>query len=176
MIGMAIMTVSFMTACGKKQENTAAPQEAVEQAEQKVEEANAQVEEVTQEAIEATETEELVADYVGKMDLAGSWDDEVSQRASMDVTRRDDGSYDIYVHWGISANETAIWEIHGTYDEVSGMLSYENGAYSIHTWDDNDEETVSGEETTKGAFMKEGDKLRWQDSKNTDDGVFVKVK
>jgi len=56
------------------------------------------------------------------------------------------------------------------------MLSYDNGAYSIHTWDDNEEETVSGEETTKGAFMKEGDKLRWQDSKNMDDGVFVKVK
>ena len=68
-----------------------------------------------------------------------------------------------------------VWQIHGTYDEVSGMLSYEDGRYSIHTWDENDNETVSDEEVTKGAFMKEGEKLRWQDSKNDGDGVFVRL-
>ena len=109
------------------------------------------------------------------MDLTGSWEDEISMRAGMDVVKNEDGSYDIHVHWGGSATETAIWEIHGTYDETSGMLSYEDGAYSIHTWDENNNETVHDEETTKGAFMKEGDKLRWQDSKNTEDGLFVKV-
>ena len=93
----------------------------------------------------------------------------------MDIVRNDDGSYDIRVHWGGSATETAIWEIHGTYDEKSGMLSYDDGEYSIHTWDENDNETISDEEKTSGSFMKEGDKLRWKDSKNTDDGLFVKV-
>ena len=100
---------------------------------------------------------------------------EVSQRASMYAVKNEDGSYDIFVHWGGGAKETAIWEIHGTYDETSGMLSYEDGAYSIHTWDEDNTETVHDEETTKGAFMKEGDKLRWQDSKNSEDGLFVKV-
>ena len=109
------------------------------------------------------------------MDLSGSWDDEVSKRASMDVTKNEDGSYDIMVHWGGSATETAIWEIHGEYDPVSGMLSYDDGNYSIHTFDDKGNETISGEEKTSGAFMKEGDKLRWQDSKNADAGLFSKT-
>ena len=55
------------------------------------------------------------------------------------------------------------------------MLSYEDGHYSVHTWDDEDQETVSGEELTKGALIKEGDKLRWQDSNISEDAVFVKV-
>jgi hypothetical protein len=55
------------------------------------------------------------------------------------------------------------------------MLSYEDGNYTVHTWDENDKETVSEGEVTKGALMKEGDKLRWTDSKNEVDCVFVKV-
>ena len=55
------------------------------------------------------------------------------------------------------------------------MLSYDNGNYSVHTWDDNDKETIAEEDVTKGALMKEGEKLRWSDSKNEDDCVFVKV-
>ena len=110
------------------------------------------------------------------MDLAGSWEDEISMRAGMDCVRNDDGSYDIVVHWGGSAWETAIWEIHGTYDEASGMLFYKDGKYSIHTFDDKNQETISGEKTTSGAFLKEGDKLRWQDSENSGEGLFVKVK
>ena len=109
------------------------------------------------------------------MDLSGSWDDEISQRASMDVSKNKDGSYNLYIHWGASASETAIWEIHGTYDASAGMLSYEDGAFSIHSWDDQDNESVSGEETTRGSLMKEGEKLRWKDSRNSDDCLFVKV-
>ncbi len=119
--------------------------------------------------------EDFLNKVTGEMDLSGSWDDEVSQRASMDVTRNEDGSYNILVHWGGSATETAIWEIHGVYDETSGMLTYDDGAYSIHTITDDNQETVSDQETTKGSFMKEGDKLRWSDSKNSEDGIFVKV-
>ena len=44
--------------------------------------------------------------------FAGSWQDEVSQRASMDVTQ--DGRHvEILVHWGGSATEAASWEISG---------------------------------------------------------------
>lgn len=105
-------------------------------------------------------------------DLSGAWDDEVSKRASMDVTRNADGSYSFLVHWGGSATETAIWEISGTFDETTGTLTYEDGKYSIHTFDDQENETISGEETTKGSFTLENGKLRWKDSKNSDDGLF----
>ena len=109
------------------------------------------------------------------MDLTGSWQDEVSQRATMDVEKSETGTYHILIHWASGAKEASTWEISGTYDETSGMLSYENGNYTVHTWDENDNETISEEEVTKGTLMKEGDKLRWSDSKNEEDGLFVKV-
>jgi len=166
--GAAVLTAAMVAGCGaKKEEQTAAT----------AEETAAQVEQNGEEALQEADQvqNEVLADFVGEMDLEGSWEDEVSQRAGMDVTKNEDGSYDILVHWGSSATETAIWEIHGTYDEVSGMLSYEDGAFSVHTFDANNNETVSGEETTSGVFMKEGDKLRWSDSKNSDDALFVKM-
>ena len=36
------------------------------------------------------------------------------------------------------------------------------------------EGNVTEPETTEGAFLKEGDKLRWQDTKIDEDGLFVK--
>ena len=180
--GAAVLTAAMLAGCGAKKEESweqaqqeaeAAAAEAEQTAEQTAEEMDQKGEEVAQQADDLQN--ELLADFIGPMDLEGSWEDEVSQRAGMDVTKNEDGSYDILVHWGSSATETAIWEIHGTYDEVSGMLSYEDGAFSVHTFDEKNNETVSGEETTSGTFMKEGDKLRWSDSKNSDDGLFVKV-
>lgn len=161
----AVLAAFTLTACGSKKTEEVTPEEVVEQAESADSAIIAEAEKIETEALQ---------DFVGEMDLEGSWSDEISQRASMYAVKNDDGSYDIFVHWGGGAKETAIWEIHGTYDETSGMLSYEDGAYSIHTWDEDNTETVHDEETTKGAFMKEGDKLRWQDSKNSEDGLFVK--
>ena len=186
---MAAMMAFSVTACGNKQNTDSGqqvpnPEEVAEQTEDQEDQAQALAEEA-QETVEQAESEvqvvedsiqnEVLADFTGKMDLAGSWQDEVSKRATMDVTANEDGSYDIVINWGGSATEKAVWQIHGTYDEVSGMLSYEDGRYSIHTWDENDNETVYDEDGTKGAFMKEGEKLRWQDSKNSEDGVFVKM-
>ena len=171
-----IISVYALTACGKgKEEAPVLPQEAVQEAAEEAEAVQETVEETVKETVEATEPENVLEDFVGDMDLSGSWDDEVSKRASMDVTKNEDGSYDITVHWGASATETAIWTIHGEYDPTSGMLSYDDGNYSIHTFDDKGNETISGEEKTSGAFMKEGDKLRWQDSKNADAGLFSKT-
>ena len=184
-MSMAVMMAFSMTACGNKQNTDSGqqvpnPEEVAVQAEQEAQALTEEAQETVTQAeseVQGVEqkTDELLADFTGKMDLTGSWNDEVSKRATMDVTANEDGSYDIVINWGGSATEKAVWQIHGTYDEVSGMLSYEDGRYSIHTWDENDNETVSDEEVTKGAFMKEGEKLRWQDSKNSEDGVFVKM-
>ncbi len=128
----------------------------------------------TEESAPAADSTEALDDYTGDFDLTGSWMDEVSKRASMDVTRNSDGSYDILVSWGASATEAAIWQIHGQYDEKSGMLSYTDGKYAIHTFDEDGKETLSEETTTEGSFLKEDGKLRWKDSKNADDGLFVR--
>ena len=186
---MAAMMAFSVTACGNKQNTDSGqqvpnPEEVAEQTEDQEDQAQALAEEA-QETVEQAESDvqavedsiqnEVLADFTGKMDLAGSWQDEVSKRATMDVTANEDGSYDIVINWAGSATEKAVWQIHGTYDEVSGMLSYEDGKYTVHIWDEKNNETVSDEEITKGVLMKEGEKLRWQDSKNSEDGVFVKM-
>ena len=176
--GILIMSVLAFTACAKnnKEESSgkANPEAVAEEAEKEAEEAVAEETGNDVEEVEAAK-EDFLADYTGEMDLTGSWQDEVSQRATMDVEKMETGTYHILIHWASGAKEASTWEISGTYDETAGMLSYEDGAYSVHTWDDKDQETISGEETTKGALMKEGEKLRWQDSKNSEDCVFVKV-
>ena len=160
-----ILSMLTFTACGKKKEENfeeVDPEAVVEEAQKEVEEADAK-------------KDEFLADFTGEMDLTGSWQDEVSQRATMDVEKAETGTYHILIHWASGAKEASTWEISGTYDETSGMLSYENGNYTVHTWDEIDNDTISEEEVTKGALMKEGDKLRWSDSKNEEDGLFVKV-
>ena len=146
--GALLLSVLAFTACGKKKEESfeeVDPQAVVEDAQKEVEEADAK-------------TEEFLEDF-----------------ATMDVEKAETGTYHILIHWASGAKEASTWEISGTYDETSGMLSYENGSYTVHTWDENDKETVSEGEVTKGSLMKEGDKLRWTDSKNEDDCIFVKV-
>ena len=164
-LAVLILSMLTFTACGKKKEESfeeVDPEAVVEEAQKEVEEADAK-------------KDEFLADFTGEMDLTGSWQDEVSQRATMDVEKAETGTYHILIHWASGAKEASTWEISGTYDETSGMLSYENGNYTVHTWDENDKETISDEEVTKGTLMKEGDKLRWSDSKNEEDGLFVKV-
>ncbi len=117
----------------------------------------------------------LAGTFSGAMGLMGSWQDEVSQRAMMEVSRVKDQTYLFKVTWGGSATESAVWEIEATYDEASGMANYSDGKYYILTVDENGKETISGEESTSGAFMKEGEKLRWQDSKNVAGGVETPV-
>ena len=164
-LGALVLSVMAFSACGKKKEENfeeVDPQAVVDEVQKEVEEADAK-------------KDEFLEDFTGEMDLTGSWQDEVSQRATMDVEKAETGTYHILIHWASGAKEASTWEISGTYDETSGMLSYENGGYTVHTWDENDNETISEEDVTKGALMKEGDKIRWSDSKNEEDCVFVKV-
>ena len=127
------------------------------------------------EGIGTAEVPQVLAEYTGNLDIAGSWQDEVSKRATMEVQEMDDGTCLVSISWGGSATESAEWVINGKYDPVSGMLSYTDGAYAIYTWDAQGNGSVSDEEVTKGALMMEGEKLRWQDSKLEKDAVFVKL-
>lgn len=174
--GALVLSMLAFTACGRKKEESFEeidPEAVVEEAKQEVEETS----EKTQKEVEAADAmaEEFLSDFTDEMNLTGSWQDEVSQRATMDVEKFETGTYYIHIHWSSGASEESLWEITGTYDETSGMLSYENGNYSVITWDENGKETITEEDVTKGSLMKEGDKLRWTDSKIEEDGLFVKV-
>jgi hypothetical protein len=112
---MAAMMAFSVTACGNKQNTDSGqqvqnPEEVAEQTEEQEDQAQTFAEEAQESAEEAQETveqaesevqavedsiqNEVLADFTGKMDLAGSWQDEVSKRATMDVTANEDGSYD----------------------------------------------------------------------------------
>ena len=126
-LGALVLSVMAFSACGKKKEENfeeVDPQAVVDEVQKEVEEADAK-------------KDEFLEDFTGEMDLTGSWQDEVSQRATMDVEKAETGTYHILIHWASGAKEASTWEISGTYDETSGMLSYENGSYTVHTWDEN---------------------------------------
>jgi len=113
-------------------------------------------------------------DEASEYAFAGTWQDEVSQCASMDATQ--DGDHvEILVHWGGSATEAASWEISGDYDPETGALAYEDARFTVTEWDDDGNDTVIEEKTSNGMFVWEGDKLRWTDSLNESEGLFVKL-
>lgn len=113
----------------------------------------------------------MLSDFVGDIDLVGSWKDLIGERACMEVTENEDGSYAITIKWSNSADETAVWEISGTWDSEMGGMIYDDGTYYVVK---NGNEK-SEEETTDGAFMKEGDVVRWADSKIEKDAIFEKM-
>ena len=98
-IATLIGSILVMTACGNKKEDVpSSAQEAVQEASVETEAAQEAVTETeaVQEVIEQTEAESVLEDFTGDMDLSGSWDDEISKRASMDITKNEDGSYTVH--------------------------------------------------------------------------------
>lgn len=111
----------------------------------------------------------------GEMDLEGSWMDETSGRAQMDITMNEDGSCTAMIYWGGSAVETAVWEITGTYDPVMGSLTYDSARHYVHVAKEDGTDAEEDETTTDGSLSKAGDRLLWHDSANDyEDHYFVK--
>lgn len=104
--------------------------------------------------------------FTGEMDLEGSWTDETSQRAQMDISMNEDGSCTAMIYWGGSAVETAVWEITGTYDPVSGGLSYDSARHYVHVVKEDGTDAEEDETTTDGSLSKVGNRLLWHDSAN----------
>ena len=171
------MAMAAMTACGSKKP-------AQEPAQMTEEEQNAMGEEIADETDQMIEdllddadsmVDDLLEDFIGKIVLEGTWTDEISGRAEMDITALGDSTYDVLIHWGSSASEAAIWEFTGTYDFEGGILSYTDARHYTLELHDDGEEIIKDETTTSGALMKEGEKLRWQDSANEEDCLFKNV-
>ena len=175
-----MLTMGVTTACGAKdiQVTSEEAQKIGSEAVSEADKLMGQVDDVvdsTDKIVEELDKENQIIDSIsGDMDLSGSWKDLESKAASMTAVKNSDGSYDIRVTWAKDADEIAYWDIHGTYDSKAGMLTYEDGAYTLHTLDDDGNDTVSIEETTKGGFFKEDANLRWQDSQIEKDGLFEK--
>lgn len=174
------MSVSLLTACGQMKGDMTSEElsQAVEEIEDTKEEVSEDIEEAKEDISEAAEdisdaVDKASDDVTDDNDISGSWQDDVSKRAMMDVQKQGDGSYNVVINWGGSAFETATWEFNGKL--IGGVIEYDDCHYGIYTYDEDGNVSVSDEQTTKGSLTLEGEHLRWKDSMNAEDGLFTKT-
>lgn len=110
-------------------------------------------------------------------ELEGVYDDVVSQRASAEVKRNDDGTYYIQIFWGSSAFESYIWSMNASYEASSNRLVYNDCKEIIQTYSEDD--GTSSEEVYangEGFFEIDGTKLKWTGAADKDcqDCIFEK--
>lgn len=95
-------------------------------------------------------------------DFAGEYMDSVSQRATMTITKNDEG-YEIIVRWANSASEETVWEMSPVVFE-DDKLNYKGENITMYKYDDDGKELIVDGATAAnnvGYFeIKEG-KLYW---------------
>lgn len=164
---LAVLMALGLTACHKTEDvevTTTAPVNLVE--ETTLEEETTEAEKTT--AKETTKKAET--------SLAGSWQDRVSQRATMDISGGKNNVYTINVHWGSTAYEAVHWTMTGTYDPDKGVLTYSNAKKStIDSSGDTDTETVEYTNGT-GKFVYKNGELSWQADNDPDTSICVFTK
>lgn len=112
-----------------------------------------------------------------QVNLAGSWEDRYSQRASMDVTGGKNQVYNIHIHWGSSAMESEDWSMTGTFNEATGELTYKDCTRMTITFSEDGTETDEVQyKNGTGKFLYKNGELRWQDNNDdyVNDCVFVR--
>ena len=60
----------------------------------------------------------------GGEQYAACWEDSWSGRCGMEISHIRDEYYNIFIHWGNSAFDTAIWSLLGKYNPETGALDY----------------------------------------------------
>ena len=99
-------------------------------------------------------------------ELAGEYQDETSQRASMTITPEGEDHSQVEISWGDSASETTVWTFEGDFDYAGGMLSYKKGRKVIDSFSESEgeKEKVLYKDGT-GALLYYEEGLHWQDDK-----------
>ena len=109
-------------------------------------------------------------------DLAGDYQDEISQRATLTLEKTDEENYSIGINWSVSSFEGVYWTMTGQFDGET--LSYSDGECHYYKMDENgetetDEVTESG---LSGSFkLTDEGKLEWTGATEDETGVFVKI-
>lgn len=108
--------------------------------------------------------------------LAGSWADEFTERANMDITADGSNGIKCIVHWSSSASEADMWELTGRISE-DGLIYYTDCVHSNLVFTEAGETVTVISENGAGFFSPtpEG-KLAWNGAAESDctDCVFVK--
>ena len=99
------------------------------------------------------------------VDYSGEYVETVGQRASITVTKKDDG-YDVWVRWPNSAEEVYNWNFSGTFDD-DGVMNYTGCEKTIITFDENGNDISNTEYTDgTGKLIYKDNILTWQDDKD----------
>ena len=75
--------------------------------------------EETSEAEEESKTADKTV-IKNDVNLVGTWDDKMSQRATMEIRGGKGKTYQIHVHWGSTAFESDNWTMTGTFNDTTG--------------------------------------------------------
>lgn len=110
------------------------------------------------------ESETEGADYSDLSSYIGTWEDQYSQRCSMEITSLSESEVSVFIRWGSSATEESQWTMTGVYQPDSGTLEYTDGVLTDNVYQDNG--AISSEEFYRGGtgrfYIEEG-YLYWVD-------------
>lgn len=107
--------------------------------------------------------------------IEGEYQDEVSQRAMLTMTKTEGNAYDFVISWSSSATETTTWEGSGEFD--GEKLEYTDGVCETTTYDDNGvaSESVGGDPVSGTFTLTDEGKLEWVGVNDGETGTFVKL-
>ena len=125
----------------------------------------------TPEQPEQPEQQETVIDYTG------SYQDRVSQRATMSIVTGEDGTLDFGISWSNSAFETNEWTMSGKLSEDGTRVDYTDGKM-VTILSGEPEETTETTETTETAETPAEEQVVYENGTghfDIADGVFTWV-
>lgn len=157
---LALTLVLALTACQKTEDVTISTTEPVVTAAPS-----------TTEKSKTEKTDKSAGTTVIKNDikLTGTWDDRISQRATMEVRGGKDQKYQIHVHWGSTAFESEDWTMTGTFNDSTGELTYKNCTRKTITLEGEGPETETVKYTDgTGKFLYKNGELNWQADNDED--------
>ena len=74
-------------------------------------------------------------------DFSSVYTEPMSGRCTIDIESAGDNKYNISIHWGSSAFESANWEMTATYYDSTTLLEYTDAKYFIRTYASEDDYT-----------------------------------
>ena len=104
------------------------------------------------------------------VNLVCTWDDKMSQRATMEIRGGKGKHYQIHVHWGSTAFEADEWTMTGTFNDTTNELTYKDCKHVTITLDEEDgpeEEEVHYTNGT-GKFLYKNGELNWRADNDPD--------
>ncbi len=110
----------------------------------------------------------------GEDDFTGTWIEPIAHRGIMYITL-EEGLYKIRVEWPGSAFEHSVWDLSGTLDEASGVITYRTGTYVVNTYDEDSFKETERRIGLAGTIELRDGKLYWTENGSEEPNVFERM-